>query len=93
MWEKKKNLVNLHVKLSILSIGGATLIFINTTKCPTKSLNKKWNVVLSGGFVCSYSLLQYKREQGGYLLHGTVQEETDTERLFTNFQRFCDSSK
>ena len=30
MWEKEKNLVYLYVKLSILSIGGARLIFINT---------------------------------------------------------------
>ena len=28
-------------QLSILSIGGPRLIFINTTKCPTKSLIKK----------------------------------------------------
>jgi hypothetical protein len=67
MWEKGKNFVYLYVKLSILSIGGAKLIFINTAKCPTKSLIKKWDVVLSSRFVCSYSLLQYKREQGGYL--------------------------
>ena len=26
-------------------------------------------------------------------LYGTVQEETDTERLFTIFQRFCETSK
>ena len=62
MLEKVKNLVYLYVKLSILSIGGARLIFINTTK----SLIKKWDVVLSNCFVCSYSLSQYKREQGGY---------------------------
>ena len=31
MWEKGKNLVYLYVKLSILSIEGARLIFINTT--------------------------------------------------------------
>jgi len=31
MWEKGENLVYLYVKLSILSIGGARLIFINTT--------------------------------------------------------------
>ena len=30
-----------YVKLSILSIGGPRLIFINTTKCPTKLLIKK----------------------------------------------------
>ena len=62
MWEKGKNLVYLYVKLSILSIGGTRLIFINTTKCPTKLLIKKWDVVLSSRFVCSYSLSQYKRE-------------------------------
>ena len=52
MWEKGKNLVYLYVKSSILSIGGARLIFINTTKCPTKLLIKKWDVVLSSCFVC-----------------------------------------
>ena len=71
MWEKGKNLVYLYVKLSNLSIRGARLIFINTTKCLIlhKSLIKKWDVVLSGRFVCSYSLSQYKREQGGYLVN------------------------
>ena len=68
MCEKGKNLVYLYVKLSIFSIEGPRLIFINTTKCPTKSLIKKWDVVLSSRFVCSYSLSKYKREQGGYLV-------------------------
>ena len=68
MWKKGKNLVYLYEILSILSIGGARLIFINTTKCPTKSLIKKRDVVLSSRFVCSYSLSKYKREQGGYLV-------------------------
>ena len=45
MSEKGKNLVYLYVKLSILSIEGARLIFINTAKCPTKSLIKMWDVV------------------------------------------------
>ena len=62
MWEQGKNLVYLYVKLSILSIGGARLIFINTTKCPTKSLIKKWDVVLSSRLVCLYYLSQYKRD-------------------------------
>ena len=62
MLEKGKNLVYLYVKLSILSIGGARLIFINTTKCPTKLLIQKSDVVLSSHFVCSYCTLQYKRE-------------------------------
>ena len=61
MWEKGKNLVYLYVKLSILSIGGPRLIFINTTKCPTKSLIKKWDVVLGGSFAWRYSLSKYKR--------------------------------
>ena len=41
MWKKGKNLVCLYEKLSILSIGGARLIFMNSSKCPTKSLIKK----------------------------------------------------
>ena len=58
MWKKGKNLVYLHEKLSILSIGGARLIFMNTGKCPTKLLIKKWDVVLSSLFACSFSLMQ-----------------------------------
>ena len=38
------------------------LRFTNTTKCPTKLLIKKWDVVLSGPLVCLYSQLQCKRE-------------------------------
>ena len=40
------------------------------TKYPPCSLSywDKWDVVLSSHFVFSYSELQYKREQGGYLL-------------------------
>jgi len=34
MREKQKMLVYLYVKLSILNIGGARLIFINTIMCP-----------------------------------------------------------
>ena len=34
----------------ILNIGGARLIFMNSSKCPTKSLIKKGDVVLSGSF-------------------------------------------
>ena len=62
MWKKGKNLVYLYKKLSILSIGGARLIFMNSSKCPTKSLIKKGDVVLSGSFAWRYSLShQYKR--------------------------------
>ena len=62
MWKKGKNLAYLYEKLSILSIGGARLIFMNSSKCPTKSLIKKGDVVLSGSFACRYSLShQYKR--------------------------------
>ena len=50
---KREEFGYLYVKLSILSIGGARLIFINTTKCPTKLLIKKWDVVLSGLFILS----------------------------------------
>ena len=64
MWEKGKNLAYLYVKLSVLSIGGARLIFINTTKCPTKSLFKKWDVVLSRRFVCFYSLSRESEKSG-----------------------------
>ena len=41
MWKEGKNLVYLYEKLSILSIGGARQIFMNSSKCPTKSLIKK----------------------------------------------------
>ena len=41
MWKKGKNLVYLYVKLSILSIGGPRLIFMNSNKCPTMWLIKK----------------------------------------------------
>ena len=58
--EKKESLVYLYEKLSILSIGGARLIFMNSSKCPTKWLIKKWDVVLSGSCACLYSLFQYK---------------------------------
>ena len=61
MWKKGKNLVYLHVKLSILSIGGPRLILINITKCPTKSLIKKWDAELSSRFAWRYSLFQYKK--------------------------------
>ena len=61
MWKKGKNLVYLYKKLSILSIGGARLIFMNSSKCPTKSLIKKGDVVLSGSFAWRYSLSQHKR--------------------------------
>ena len=61
MWKKGKNLVYLYEKLSILSIGGARLIFMNSSKCPTKSLIKKGDVVLSASFAWRYSLSQYKR--------------------------------
>ena len=61
MWKKGKNLVYLYEKLSILSIGGARLIFMNSSKCPTKWLIKKWDVVLSGSCACLYFLSHYKR--------------------------------
>ena len=61
MWKKEKNLVYLYEKLSIFSIGGARLIFMNSSKCPTKSLIKKRDVVLSGSFAWRYSLSQHKR--------------------------------
>ena len=64
MWEKGKNLAYLYVKLSVLSIGGARLIFINTTKFPTESLFKKWDVVLSRRFVCLYSLSRESEKSG-----------------------------
>ena len=59
--EKRESLVYLNEKLSILSIGGARLIFMNSSKCPTKWLIKKCDVVLSGSCACLYSLSQYKR--------------------------------
>ena len=68
MWEKGKNLVYLYVKLSILSVGGARLIFINTSKCPLIPVIKKWSVALSSHFACSYSLMQYKSSQDTYLV-------------------------
>ena len=58
MWKKGKNLVYVYEKLSHLSIGGARLIFMNASNCPTKSLIKKWDVVLSSLFACSFSLMQ-----------------------------------
>ena len=61
LWKEGKNLVYLYEKLSILSIGGARLIFMNSSKCPTKSLIKKWDVVMSSLFAWRYSLSQYKR--------------------------------
>ena len=53
---KGKNLVYLYVKISILGIGGARLIFINTSKCPLIPVIKKWSVALSSLFACSYSI-------------------------------------
>ena len=58
MWKKGKNLVYLYVKLSILSIGGPRLIFMNSNKCPTMWLIKKWDVALSSRFVWRYSFSQ-----------------------------------
>ena len=72
MWKKGKNLVYLYEKLSILSIGGARLIFMNSSKCPTKSLIKKWDVVLSGSCAWRYSFSQLSikdsRILNGYLI-------------------------
>ena len=34
---------------------------MSSSKCPTKLLIKKWNVVLIGSCACLYSLSQYKR--------------------------------
>ena len=73
MWKKGKNLVYLYKKLSILSIGGARLIFMNSSKCPTKSLIKKGDVVLSGIFAWRYSLSQYKRTLAYLVLAGQAE--------------------
>ena len=54
--EKREEFGVPYEKLSILSIGGARLIFMNSSKCPTKWLIKKWDVVLSGSCACLYSL-------------------------------------
>ena len=58
MWKKGKNLVYIYKKLSILSFGGARLIFMNSSKCPTKWLIKKLDVVLSSRFAWRYSFSQ-----------------------------------
>ena len=58
MWKKGKDLVYLYEILSILSIGGARLIFMNCSKCPTKSLIKKWDVAMSSLLAWRYSLSQ-----------------------------------
>ena len=68
MWKKGKNLVYLYVKLSILSIGGPRLIFMNSNKCPTMWLIKKWDVALSSHFVWRYSFSQLSIRNLGYLL-------------------------
>jgi hypothetical protein len=60
MW-KKGRFGDLYEKLSILSIGGGSLIFMNSSKCPTMSLIKKLDLVLSSSCACLYSLSQYKR--------------------------------
>ena len=69
-WKTSNSIVDLNVgkreefgKLSILSIGGARLIFINTSKCPLIPVIKKWSVALSSRFACSYSLTQYKSSE------------------------------
>ena len=67
MWKKGKNLVYLYVKLSILSIGGPRLIFMNSNKCPTMWLIKKWDVALSSRFVWRYSFSQLSIRNLGYL--------------------------
>ena len=69
MWKKGKNLVYLYVKLSILSIGGPRLIFMNSNKCPTMWLIKKWDVALSSRFVWRYSFSQLSIRNLGYLGH------------------------
>ena len=56
MWKKGKNLVYFYEKLSILSIGGARLIFMNSGKHTTKSLIKKWDVVMSSLFAWRISI-------------------------------------
>ena len=68
MWKKGKNLVYLYVKLSILSIGGPRLIFMNSNKCPTMWLIKKWDVALSSRFVWRYSFSQLSIRNLGYLV-------------------------
>ena len=69
MWKKGKNLVYLYVKLSILSIGGPRLIFMNSNKCPTMWLIKKWDVALSSRFVWRYSFSQLSIRNLGYLVY------------------------
>ena len=74
MWKKGKNLVYLYVKLSILSIGGPRLIFMNSNKCPTMWLIKKWDVALSSRFVWRYSFSQLSIRNLGYLVRGGNQK-------------------
>ena len=69
IWKKGKNLVYLYEKLSILSIGGARLIFMNSSKCPTKSPIKKGDVVLSGNFAWRYVLPLPVYEDSSILTH------------------------
>ena len=73
MWKRGKNLVYLYVKLSILSIGGPRLIFMNSIKCPTMWLIKKLDVALSSHFVWRYSFSQLSIRNLGYLVHPILQ--------------------
>ena len=68
MWKKVKNLMYLYKKLSIFSIGGARLIFMNSSKYLTKSLIKKGDVVLSSSFAWRYSFSQLSIRTLAYLI-------------------------
>ena len=81
MWKKGKNLVYLYVKLSILSIGGPRLIFMNSNKCPTMWLIKKWDVALSSRFVWRYSFSQLSIRNLGYL-DFTINDLTSAWQLY-----------
>ena len=61
MGEKGTDLVYFYVKLSILSIGGARMIFINTSKCHLIPTIKKWSIVLSSLSTWRSSFTKYKR--------------------------------
>ena len=81
MWKKGKNLVYLYVKLSILSIGGPRLIFMNSNKCPTMWLIKKWDVALSSRFVWRYSFSQLSIRNLGYLMICYIYIYTKTNKI------------
>ena len=86
MWKKGKNLMYLYVKLSILSIGGARLIFMNSSKCPTKSLIKKGDVVLSGSFAWRYSLSQLSISNQVALITDKPVHTTQNPEFFSEYE-------